>query len=92
MPQLSHSADHDPFWDLDGKGAKRSRLQRRFVRTAVLLIGLLVAGVLVTKLPTVDPQYLVAGDGRPVLAGAILALLGSAILIGLSRVRGAADR
>jgi hypothetical protein len=91
MPQLSRSVDHDPFWDLDGKGAKRSRVRRRFVRTAVLVIGLLFVGVLVTKLPTVDPQYLVAGDGRPVLAGAVLALLASAILIGLSRMRDAAD-
>ena len=91
MPQLSRSADHDPFWDLDGKGAKRSRLRRRFVRTAVLLIGLLVLGVAATKIPTVDPQYVIAGDGRPVLAGALLALLGSAILVGLSRMRGAAE-
>jgi len=92
MPQLTRSPDHDPFWDMDGKGARRSRLRRRFVRSAVLVIAVLAVGVLITRLPTVDPQYLISGDGRPIMAGALLALLGSSILIALAWMRKTADR
>jgi hypothetical protein len=92
MPQLTHSADHDPFWDMDGKGARRARLRRRFVRYAVLLIAILAVGVLVTRLPTVDPQYLISGEGRPIMAGALLALLGSSILMALAWMRKTTDR
>jgi hypothetical protein len=93
VPQLTRSAgDHDPFWDLDGKGARRSRLRRRFVRSTVALIAILAIAVLVTRLPTVDPQYLISGDGRPIMAGALLALLGSSILIALAWMHRTADR
>ena len=41
MPRI-HAADHhDPFWDMDGKGARRTRLRRKFVRTAVYLVALM---------------------------------------------------
>ena len=43
--------------------------------------------LLVTKLPTMDPQYLVSGDGRPILAGALLALLAAMVLIAVARMR-----
>ena len=87
MPQLSLAGHHDPFWDMDGKGARRSRTRRRFVRAAVALIAVLVLALLVTKLPTMDPQYLVSGDGRPILAGALLALLAAMVLIAVARMR-----
>jgi hypothetical protein len=91
MPQLTRPNDHDPFWDLDGKGARRSRLRRRFVRSAVALIAVLVLGLVITRVPTIDPQYLISGDGRPVLAGVVLTLLASMILIAVARMRGAAS-
>ena len=87
MPQLSRSTHHDPFWDMDGQGARRSRLRRRFVKFAVALIAVLVLGLVVTQLSTIDPQFLISGNGRPVLAGVLLTLLGSMILIALARMR-----
>ncbi|TMF41069.1 MAG: hypothetical protein E6I26_01670 [Chloroflexi bacterium] len=87
MPRI-HAADHhDPFWDMDGKGARRTRLRRKFVRTAVYLVALMTLGVGVTRLPAVDPQFLIAGDGRPILAAALMTLLAASILIGLSWMR-----
>jgi hypothetical protein len=35
----------------------------------------------------VDPQYLLSGDGRPILAGALLALLAAMVLIAIARMR-----
>jgi hypothetical protein len=81
---------HDPFWDLDGKGARRSRLRRKLSRAVVLVIAAIVVGLLVTRLPAVDPAFLMTGDGRPILAAAIFTLLGSTILLGLARLRHAA--
>jgi hypothetical protein len=68
------------------RGGSR-RLRRRFVRGAVALIAILVLGLVVTQLPTIDPQFLLSGDGRPVLAGALLALLASMILLAVARMR-----
>ena len=87
MSQLSRSSRHDPFWDMDGKGARRLRMRRRFVRSAVALIGVLVLGLVIAQLRTIDPQYLISGEGRPVLAGAVFALLASTILVAVARMR-----
>ncbi len=76
----------DPFWE-DGRGARRTRAQRRFVRIGVLLVAVIVIGLVVARLPAIDPSFLLTGGGRPYLAGALLALLGSSILIGLARMR-----
>jgi hypothetical protein len=92
MPRL-HAADgHDPFWDIDGKGARRTRIRRKFVRTAVFLIAALVAVVLVTRLPAIDASFLMVENGRPLLTGVIFALLASTILLGLIRLRRSAHR
>ena len=93
MSRLSLSnARHDPFWDLDGKTVRRSRSRRKFVRTTVLALVAVIVGLLATRLPAVDPTFLVSPDGRPILAAAIFALLGSTILLGLSRLRHPAPR
>lgn len=76
----------DPFWD-DGRGARRARLQRRIVRLGVAFIALVLIVLLVTRLPAIDPTFLLTGGGRPILAGALLALLGSSVLLGLARMR-----
>jgi hypothetical protein len=76
----------DPFWD-DGRGARRARLQRRIVRLGVAFIALVLIVLLVTRLPAIDPAFLLTGGGRPILAGALLALLGSSVLLGLARMR-----
>ena len=87
MPQLTRPpGHHDPFWDMDGKGARRSRSDGGSSATRCAVAVLAIA-VVVTRLPTVDPQYLITGDGRPIMAGALLALLGSSILIALAWMR-----
>jgi hypothetical protein len=93
MPLLSAaSTRRDPFWGVDGKCASRSRLRRRITRYVMLAIGVVLVAVLATRLPAVDPQFLISGEGRPILAGAIFALLGSTILLGLAKLRGPANR
>jgi hypothetical protein len=88
VPRLSFaSRSHDPYWDLDGKGARRSRHQRRFVRWVVLLIVILTLAVLLTRLHAIDPTVLASPAAKPILAGAILSLLGASALAALARVR-----
>ena len=96
MPLLSAAPTHDPFWGLDGKNAQQARLRRRVTRFVTLAILAILAALLValfaTRLPTVDPQYLLTGEGRPILAAAILTILGSTMLLGLARLRHPAQR
>ena len=96
MPLLSAAPTHDPFWGLDGKNAQHARLRRRvtrFVTLAILaILAVLLVALFATRLPTVDPQYLLTGEGRPILAAAILTILGSTMLLGLARLRHPAQR
>jgi hypothetical protein len=78
---------HDPYWDLDGSGARRSRTHRRFVRWGVALVVILVIGLLVTRLPAIDASVLTGAAGKPILAGAILSVLAACVLVGLARLR-----
>jgi hypothetical protein len=88
MPHLALTATkHDPFWGMDGKNARRTRFRRKFVRTVVFVIAALVAVVLITRLPAIDPSFLMVENGRPLLTGVIFALLASTILLGLVRLR-----
>jgi preprotein translocase subunit SecY len=96
MPLLSAAPTHDPFWGLDGKSAQHARLRRRITRFVTLMFVAILAALLValvaTRLPTVDPQFVLTGAGRPILVAAILSLLGSTMLLGLSRLRHPAPR
>lgn len=76
----------DPFWD-DGRGARRARIRRRIVRSLVVVIAIVLVAVVVTRLPAIDIEFLFNGGGKPIMAGAMLALLASTILVGLSRMR-----
>ena len=88
MPRLSLASNrHDPFWDMDGAGARRVRTQRKFARYATWLIALLVVVVVATQLPTFDAEFLISGAGRPILGGAILALLAASVLLALGKMR-----
>ncbi|HLO36278.1 MAG TPA: hypothetical protein VK194_09355 [Candidatus Deferrimicrobium sp.] len=78
---------HDPYWDVDGAGVRRQRTQRRIARTAVWFLVVLALAFVATRLPTVDPEFLIHGDGRPILAAALLTILGAAALLALARVR-----
>ena len=92
MNRLSLANRHDPYWDLDGKGARRSRHQRQFVRWAVRLVAILAITVLVTRLPAIDPSVLATPAGRPILAAAILSLLAVFTLLAVVKMRGGGDR
>jgi hypothetical protein len=88
VPRLSRSSrNHDPYWDLDGEGARRSRHQRRFVRWAVAAVTILVIALVATRLPAIDASILTTPAGKPILAGAVLSLLASCILLALARMR-----
>jgi hypothetical protein len=78
---------HDPYWDMDGAGAQRVRTKQRVVRLAIWVVLVAVFAFAATRLPAIDPDYLIHGDGRPLLAGALLTLLGAAALLALARVR-----
>lgn len=78
---------HDPYWDVDGAGARRSRIKRKLLRFAIWIVALGVLAVALTQLPTIDAEYLIRGEGRPIFAGALLTLIGSAALLALARVR-----
>lgn len=78
---------HDPYWDMDGAGARRQRFQRRFVRFLTWVLIVVILAFAATRLPAIDPEYLVRGDGRPILAGALLTILASATLLALARIR-----
>lgn len=81
------SSRHDPFWGMDGKGARNARTQRRLVWYAGLVVAVAIAALIATRLPSVDPQFVMVGGGRPILAGAIFALLGASVLIGAAWMR-----
>ena len=78
---------HDPYWDVDGTGAQRLRNKQRFVRIIIWLGIVVVLAFVATQLPSIDPEYLIRGDGRPILAGALLTVLGAAALLALARIR-----
>jgi hypothetical protein len=72
---------------MDGAGARRQRAKRRIVRFVTWILALAVVAVASLHLPSIDPEYLVHGEGRPVMAAALLALLGSAAILALARIR-----
>jgi hypothetical protein len=76
----------DPFWD-DGRGARRARIRRRVIKSLVAVIAIILIAVVATRLPAIDTEFLINGEGRPIMAGAILTLLASTVLVGLSRMR-----
>lgn len=87
MPHLSLARRHDPYWDMDGKGARLQRTKQRLVRLAAWVAVVAVLAFVATRLPSVDPEFLFRGSGRPILGGALLTILGSAALLALARVR-----
>ena len=82
---------HDPYWDMDGTGARRVRTQRRVVRLGIWFLVVVALAVVASQLPAVDPEYLLHGAGRPSMAGALLKLLGAAALLALARMHRVRD-
>jgi hypothetical protein len=78
---------HDPYWDMDGAGARRQRLQRRAVRLAIWALILTALAVAATRLPAIDPEFLIHGEGRPILAGSLLTILAAAAHHAHARIR-----
>jgi hypothetical protein len=78
---------HDPYWDLDGANAQHLRTRQRIVRGVAWFVILLALGFMATRLPSIDPDFLLRGEGRPVMAAALFGLLGAAAILALARVR-----
>ena len=87
MSRLPLARHHDPYWDMDGKGARRQRMKRSLVRFVTWLLILAVVAVASLNFPSIDPEYVLHGDGRILMAGALLTLLAAAALLALVRVR-----
>ena len=88
MSRLSlASRRHDPYWDVDGAGARHQRTRQRIARIGVWFAIVVVLAVVVSQLATVDPEYLFRGAGRPILAGAMMTILGTAALLALAHIR-----
>jgi hypothetical protein len=77
----------DPFWDLEGTGARRDRQKRLLVRYVAWVLLIAVLALVVTHLPAIDPSYLASPEGKPVLAAGLFGLLGAAAILALARVR-----
>jgi hypothetical protein len=95
MSPVARAHRSDPFWDLDGAGARRSRRRRQATRLAIgalmAALAVVLAATLAARIPEMDPGF-VREAGRPLLAAAVLSLLAAAVLIGLSRMRRATSR
>jgi hypothetical protein len=87
VSRLSLATRRDPYWEMDGQAARRDRMKRRLVRYVTWVLVLAVVAVASLHLPAIDPEYLVYGEGRPVMAAALLGLLGSAAILALARIR-----
>ncbi|HXU84600.1 MAG TPA: hypothetical protein VN773_02235 [Verrucomicrobiae bacterium] len=88
MTRLSiASRRHDPYWDMDGAGVQRLRTKRRVIRWAVWFLVLAALVFVATHVPSFDADFVIRGEGRPVMAAALLGLLGSAAILALARVR-----
>jgi drug/metabolite transporter superfamily protein YnfA len=88
VTRLSHAPQrHDPYWDLDGSSVRKARVQRRAIRRILTLLGIVLIVIVVSHLPAVDPSVLTSPEGRPLLAGALLCLLGVSVMLALARMR-----
>jgi hypothetical protein len=52
-----------------------------------MLVAIVLVAFLATRLPAIDPSVLASPEGKPLLAGALLSLLGVSVLLGLARMR-----
>jgi hypothetical protein len=57
---------------MDGAGARRQRLQRRIVRYATWILVIVALAGAAMNLPAIDPEYLIRGEGRPILGAAVI--------------------
>jgi hypothetical protein len=53
----------------------------------MLLVGIVVVILVVSRLPAINPLVLTTPEGRPLLAGALLSLLGVSVLLAIARMR-----
>ena len=87
MSRLSLAHRHDPYWDVDGSSARRSRHQQLFVRWTVRVLAVVILAALLARLPAIDPAILTAPEAKPILAAAVFSLLAAFMLLALARMR-----
>lgn len=91
MHALSRFRRRDPFWDYDGKSARRQRSKQRVVRFLLAVLAIVFLAVVATNLPEVDQEFILTGPGRPILIGSLMVLLAACVLAGLARLRHTPD-
>ena len=82
---------HDPYWDLDGAGCTPPGPS---TGSSGSRPGSPSCWYWLRRDPTaeLDPEYLIHGEGRPVLAAALFGLAGSAAVLALARIRHASHQ
>ncbi len=77
----------DPFWDMDGRSARRERTLRRLLLIVVALLATALLAMILARLPTVDVRELIVGPQRSVVVGALLADVAACLMIVAGRLR-----
>lgn len=63
----------DPFWDVQGQGARRTRMRRRIVTAMVVALSATILVLILERLLTVDAGQILVGPGRPLVFSALVA-------------------
>ena len=63
----------DPFWDVEGQTARRTRVHRRIVATMVVALAATILTLALERFLTVDARQILVGPGRPLVFSALIA-------------------
>ena len=63
----------DPFWDVQGQNARRTRTRQRIVATMVVALSATILVLILDRLFTVDAGQILVGPGRPLVFSALVA-------------------
>ncbi|HEY3522894.1 MAG TPA: hypothetical protein VGK63_04265 [Candidatus Limnocylindrales bacterium] len=80
------SLRRDPFWDLDGRSARRERVLRRMLVVVVAALAATLLAMILGRLTSVDAHALMTGY-RTALIGALLADVAACLLLVVGRLR-----
>jgi hypothetical protein len=81
------SRRRDPWWDLDGRSARRERTNRRVLGFVVVVLAATLLALILARLPAVDVHELVTGPRRTVIVGVLLADVAACLLLVAGRMR-----
>ena len=75
------SKQRDPYWGFDGPAARGARRTRRFVALAVYVLSALILALLLVRLTSMDPHWLLGGPNRPLVLGSLAADVVACVLV-----------